>query len=130
MSINRVEEKRQSSLTETAAASHKQLFTDHAGVSYGRDVKQYLEEARLNLRDFIRDGRESRASSRLSSRRVSNVGAIDKESLSGHVFPDGKKDEEPLQMKTYYNDDGRRAIMRRRRRKSKNSTNKLFTESA
>ena len=96
----------ESSPPGTAAASHDQLFTDHPGVSYGRDVKQYLEEARLNLRNFIRESRESRASSRLSSFRSSNVGTMDKDSSSDlHVFPDGKKDEGPPQMKTYYNDD-------------------------
>ena len=89
----------------TSTASHEQLFTDHAGMSDGRDVKEYLEEARLNLRNSTRDGRESRASSRFSSQRVSNVWTIDKESLSDHVFPDVKKDEELTQMKTYYNDD-------------------------
>ena len=89
----------------TSTTSHEQLFTDHAGVSYGRDVKQYLEEARLNLRNIMRDSRESRASSRFSSFRNSNVGTMDKESLSDHVFPDVKRDEELSQMKTYYNDD-------------------------
>ena len=42
----------ESSPPRSEAASHEQLFTEHAGVSYGRDVKQYLEEARIESSQF------------------------------------------------------------------------------